>query len=87
MGLENGYNLTLEEERLFFWSHSLFENEWCYSLRLTDINSPADVQTSIVKPIKALLLGGSASQALSGTAAVRYSKVEGEPGQYQTLPR
>ncbi|MDU8628226.1 hypothetical protein [Pseudomonas syringae group sp. 243L2] len=87
MGLENGYNLTLEEERLFFWSHSLFENEWCYSLRLTDINSSADVQTSIVKPIKALLLGGNASQALSGTAAVRYSKVEGEPGQYQTLPR
>ena len=85
--LDTGYDLTLEDERLFCWSHSQFDNEWCYSLRLTDINSPMDVQAYVVKPMKALLLGSSASQALSGTAAVRYAKVEDEPGQYRILPR
>jgi hypothetical protein len=87
VALDNEYDLSLEEGRLFHWSHSQFENEWCYSLRLTDINNPMDVHAYIVKPMKALLLGSGASQALSGTAAVRYIKVEDEPGQFRILPR
>ena len=81
-----GYDLTLEAERLFRWSHPQGDTEWCYSVRLTDINSPLDVQTSIVNPVKALLLNDQA-QALVGTASVRYVAVEGEPGQFQALPR
>ncbi|MFP3677195.1 hypothetical protein SB725_08690 [Pseudomonas sp. SIMBA_041] len=87
IALDNGYDLNLEDDRLFRWSHSQFENEWCYSLRLTDLNNPRDVHAYIVKPTKALLLGNNASQALSGTAAVRYKKVDEEPGQYRILPR
>lgn len=87
IALDNEYNLNLEEDRLFRWSHSHFESEWCYSLRLTDINNPGDIQDYIVKPMKALLLGNTASQALSCTAAARYIKVVDEPGQYRILPR
>jgi hypothetical protein len=82
----NGYNLVLEEERLFRWVHTQYESEWCYSLRLTDINSPRDVQSHIINPIKALLLKNDAAQALSSTAAVRYAPVEDKAGQYRTLP-
>ena len=85
--LEPGeYDLTVEAERLFRWSHPQGDTEWCYSVRLTDLNNPMDVQTNIVKPVKALLLDDQA-QALSGTAAVRYAAVEGEPGQFRVLPR
>ena len=55
--------------------------------RLTDINSPKDVQDFIVKPMKALLLGDSAAQALAGTAVEKYASVADESGQYRVLPR
>lgn len=87
LDLTNEYDLILEDERLFRWVHTQYENERCYSLRLTDINSPIDVQHHIINPTKALLLGTSASEALSGTAAVRYSRVDDKDGQYRALPR
>ncbi|ASV39791.1 hypothetical protein CI807_27475 [Pseudomonas sp. NS1(2017)] len=87
LDLANEYDLILEDERLFRWVHTQYENEWCYSLRLTDINSPNDVQHHIINPTKALLLGNSATEALSGTAAVRYSRVGDKDGQYRALPR
>ncbi|KPA88249.1 hypothetical protein [Pseudomonas asplenii] len=77
--------LTLEEQRLFKWTYSASETEWCYSLRLTDINSPADVQTHIIRPMKALLLGKAPADALSGTAAVRYESVNDNTGYYRIL--
>lgn len=87
LDLANEYDLILEDERLFRWVHTQYENEWCYSLRLTDINSPNDVQHQIINPTKTLLLGNSATEALSGTAAVRYSRVDDKDGQYRALPR
>jgi hypothetical protein len=87
LDLDHEYDLVLEGERLFRWVHTQYENEWCYSLRLTDINSPIDVQHHIINPTKALLLGNSATEALSGTAAVRYSRVDYKDGQYRALPR
>ncbi|GFM88877.1 hypothetical protein PSCICO_42760 [Pseudomonas cichorii] len=86
LDLTNGYDLVLEEERLFRWAHTQYESEWCYSLRLTDINSPKDVQNHIINPIKALLLKHDAAQALATTAAVRYARVEDKAGQYRILP-
>jgi len=85
--LDSEFDLSLEADRLFRWNHSRYEEEWCYSLYLTDINSPADVQALIVKPLKVLLSGGGADRALSDTRAVRYAAVEGKPGQYRVLPR
>lgn len=87
LDLANEYDLILEDERLFRWVHTQYENEWCYSVRLTDINSPNDVQHHIINPTKALLLGNSATAALCGTAAVRYSRVDYKDGQYRVLPR
>lgn len=87
LDLDNEHELVLEDERLFHWVHTQFESEWCYSVRLTDINSPSDVQNHIINPTKALLLGNSAAQALSGTAAVRYARVDKKEGHYRTLPR
>lgn len=75
--------LALDAERLFRWTHTAFENEWCYSVRLIDINSPMDVQVNIINPVQALLLDDDASAALAGTAAVRYGKVEGREGHYR----
>jgi len=84
--LDSDFDLTLEADRLFKWNHSHFDDEWCYSLYLTDINSPADIQALIVKPLRALLLGVDANRALSGTRAVRYEKMDGE-GLFRALPR
>lgn len=87
LSLDTGFDLTLKSERLFHWDHAEYDTEWCFSLYLADINSPADVQASIVKPLKALLLGVDPLQAFSGTRAVRYETVQGEPGHYRVLPR
>jgi hypothetical protein len=85
--LDSEFDLVVEADRLIKWDHSQFDAEWCYSLYLTDINSPADVQSLIVNPLRALLSGSDASQALSCTRAVRYEKVSEEPGQFRVLPR
>jgi hypothetical protein len=87
LDLDSGYDLALEAERMFVWSSSLGTHDWCYSLRLTDINSPKDIQDLIIKPMQALLLGGSPAQALAGTVVVRYASLGGESGQYRVLPR
>lgn len=87
LGLDSEFDLTLEGDRLFKWAHSQYDDEWCYSLFLTDINNPADVQAALVKPLKALLLGHDAGNSLTGTRAVQYEKVDGEEGQYRVLPR
>jgi len=84
--IEPGYELALEGERLFRWTYPEFESEWCYSVRLTDINSPLDVHTHIVNPVKALLLGNDAGSALSDTAAIRYEIVINGQGEYRVLP-
>lgn len=86
LDLTNGYDLVLEDERLFRWVHTQYESEWCYSLRLTDINNPKDVQKHIINPMKALLLNHNAVQALSTTAAVRYASVVEKAGQYRISP-
>ncbi|MDR6232783.1 hypothetical protein [Pseudomonas oryzihabitans] len=87
--LDPEYTVTLDTERLFRWaipgSHS--SSEWCYSVRLTDINRLEDVKKYLVAPVRALLLNQSADLALSHTAAVRYAAVEEMPGQYRVLPR
>ena len=85
MDMDTGYQLILDNERLFRWVHERYETEWCFSLRLTDINSLHDVQHRIIRPMMALLMGESAAEALSGSAAVRYAEVEGQAGQFRTL--
>lgn len=85
--LDSGYNLSLESGQLFRWVHTEYDNEWCYSVRLTDINCPEDVKINIISPLKSLLLGADASQALVGTCAVRYVGVGENSGQYRVLPR
>ncbi|WP_284383592.1 hypothetical protein [Pseudomonas putida] len=56
-------------------------------MRLTDINCPEDVKINIINPLKSLLLGADAAQALVGTCAVQYVGVEDGSGQYRVLPR
>ncbi|WP_282361045.1 hypothetical protein [Pseudomonas sp. PS01300] len=85
--LDSGYELSLEEGRLFKWVHSGYETEWCYSVRLTDLNCPDDVKINIIDPLKSLLLGCDVAQALSGTAAVQYVEVVSNEGQYRVIPR
>lgn len=76
----------LDEDVLFKWpALATGMQEWNYSLRLAEINSVQDVHEMIVEPVKALLLGESASDARlrSLRGIVRYSAVEGEFGQYR----
>lgn len=73
----------LESPYLLRWAPSF----WCYSLRLTDINSPADVQRCIIKPVTALLLENSANKLLSEAGAVQYAKVREDPGNFRVIPR
>lgn len=82
---DTGYDITLEADRLFRWTHRAFDDEWCYSLRLTDINNPTDVLNQVVNPVQALLLGSDASAALAGTVAVRYGKVDDRAGHYRVV--
>ncbi|WP_421552891.1 hypothetical protein [Pseudomonas yamanorum] len=84
--VDTEFDVVLEDERLFCWVKPHVENEWCYSVRLTDINNPTDVQNQIIQPMKALLLRQPASEAFKNTTVVRYAKVE-EAGQYRILPR
>lgn len=82
----SGYDLNLENGQLFRWEHAEYDNEWCYSVRLTDINCPEDVRTNIINPLKSLLLGLDAPQALAGTCAVQYVGIGENTGQYRVLP-
>lgn len=75
--------LELDNQRLFRW----LPHYWCYSLRLTDINTPLDVQRCIIKPVIALLLENTATKPLAEAGAVKYAKVPKEPGQFRVLPR
>lgn len=74
-------------ERLFVWQDKQGVKEWCFSVRLTDINNPADVQSHILEPLRILLLEGVQGRAFDNTAVVKYSKVKDEHGQYEVLPR
>ncbi len=74
-------------ERLFVWQGKQGVKEWCFSVRLTDINNPADVQSHILEPLRILLLEGEQGRAFDNTAVVKYSKVIGEHGQYEIVPR
>lgn len=77
---------SLEDGGLFKWpDHGAGWQEWNYSLRLAEINTLQDVRELIVEPVKALLQGESASDALpySLRGVVRYSAVDSEPGQYR----
>jgi hypothetical protein len=85
--LDNGYDLALENSQLFRWTHPEYDEEWCYSLRLTDINCPEDVKVNIVNPLKDLLLGVDVGRALAGTCAVQYAAAPDGTGQYRVLPR
>lgn len=73
----------LDNQYLLRWSPQY----WCYSLRLTDINTPLDVQRCIVEPVAALLLEDTASKLLTKAGALKYAKVSKEPGQFRVLPR
>lgn len=78
----------LEEGTLFRWQASGKDfTWWTYSLRLAEINNVQDVRKMIVEPVKALLLGESASDALPQAlrGVVRYCPVEDEPGQYRVV--
>lgn len=87
--LDPEYPHRLEAERLFCWSSpdSHASTEWCYSVRLTDINRPNDIKTNLINPLRSLLLDQSADLALADTSAVKYAPVEEIPGQYRVLPR
>lgn len=76
------YSFLLEDECLFHWRCPGYDSEWCYSVRLMDINSPSDIQRHIVNPLRSLLLDTSATQAFADTAAVRYVLSEKESGRY-----
>lgn len=84
---DSGHDLSLEHDRVFRWSHRDYEDEWCYSVRLTDINNPDDVQTQIINPLTALLSGASASQALKERKAVQYNELANQPGHYRIIDR
>lgn len=81
------YDLQLEDEVLFRWTHKAAPDEWCYTLRLTDVNSLKDVKDRVVAPLKALLLGQPASDVLGSLPAVRFSRVDGDSGQFTMKPR
>lgn len=79
--------ISLEHNRLFRWTHLDQQTEWLYSLRLTSLNSPSDVWTSIIEPVKALLLSAGAAEALpeSISGVVMYVNLEAQEGQYRVL--
>lgn len=80
------YQLELEEGVLFRWTHRAASDEWCYSLRLTNISSVKDVQDLIVVPLKRLLMGETGLRVLGNLPVVRYSTVEGLSGQFSLTP-
>ncbi|MBD8616880.1 hypothetical protein IFT69_24525 [Pseudomonas putida] len=86
--IESGgdYQLELEEGVLFRWTHRAASDEWCYTLRLTNISSVKDVQDLIVVPLKRLLMGETGLRVLGNLPVVRYSTVEGLSGQFSLTP-
>ncbi|MBD8472489.1 hypothetical protein IFT98_20005 [Pseudomonas sp. CFBP 8770] len=86
--IESGgdYQLELEDGVLFRWTHRAATDEWCYSLRLTNISSVKDVQDLIVVPLKRLLMGETVLRVLGNLPVVRYSTVEGLSGQFSLTP-
>lgn len=87
MEIDPDYVPVVVNERLFIWEEEQLAKEWCFSVRLTDINSPTDVQRNLIKPLRTLLLEGVHAKAFENTAVVKYSKVEDEHGQYEVLPK
>lgn len=89
--IENGkdYQLELEEGVLFRWTHKAAPNEWCYALRLTDVNTLQDVTDLVVAPLKRLLLGHSVSDVLGRLPVVRFiaGQNDSESHQFSATPR
>jgi hypothetical protein len=89
--IENGtdYQLELEEGVLFRWTHKAAANEWCYTLRLTDVNTLQDVANLIVAPLKRLLLGHSVSDVLGRLPVVGFiaRQSDSELHQFSVTPR
>jgi len=81
------YQVELEEGVLFRWTHRAAADEWCYSLRLTDVNTLQDVKNLVVGPLKHLLLGKPVSEVLVGLPVVRYAPLKSDPGQFKVAPR
>lgn len=69
-----GYTITVEHERLLKWDQGEY-SEWTYSLPLTSLNDPTDIQRAVIAPVKALLGGtqDEAGAALAAAGALRYS--------------
>ncbi|SEN20773.1 hypothetical protein SAMN04487857_111193 [Pseudomonas sp. ok272] len=61
--------------------------EWLYSVQLSSINTPDDIRSHIIEPVKALLLGtpehNAPPAALRGLA--RYTRDEANTGQFHTF--
>jgi len=83
------YQLKLEEGALFRWTHKAAPDEWCYVLRLTDVNTLQDAIKLIVTPLKRLLLGDSINDALDSLPIVRFLPAEGDSDsqQFTAMPR
>jgi hypothetical protein len=80
------YQLSLQDGRLFLWRHKVAEDEWCYSLRLTDVNNLENLKRLVVAPLKQLLLGLPAGEVLANLSAVHYTPVDGDLGQFKVSP-
>lgn len=78
-----GFPLTephdVEENVLLRW-----DQQWLYSLRLFSINNSTDIATKIIGPVRELLMGRDAKQALPKTleGLARYSRATGLDEQY-----
>lgn len=61
-----------------------WDQQWLYSLRLFSINNSTDIETKIIRPVRQLLMGGTAKQALPETleGLARYSQTTGLDDQY-----
>jgi hypothetical protein len=78
-----GFPLTelhdVEDNVLLRW-----DQQWLYSLRLFSINNSTDIETKIIGPIRQLLIGGTAKQALPETleGLARYIRATDLDDQY-----
>lgn len=84
--LDDEFRVSIDDGVLFRWPSTDVEgDEWAFSLRLTSINTPRDVEEKIVNPLRALLSGRAVKEALPLTieGLVQYIAVDGELGNFR----
>lgn len=76
---------VLEDESLFVFGNKIGSpRSWAFTIALTDVNTIEDVRKKIIKPMRLLLLGSTAREALTGDIGglICYEEIADKPGNY-----